>query len=328
MSAVAAVETLEFVWWVPLFFYSLLFVPSLLRLKKIHVNLRVLMSNVIVDCLLSIGFRLVLRLSGQTNGNGAAFCTVFSFANVWFLLSGSGTLLFLCAERYVATTRRRTYEQTGGVLSLCALILKYVLSAAMSVWIVFRPRKALTAETCSFVDHNPGTIVFVYLLGILGFLLGLTITLFLHAFNVRRHKQIEDDLSTRFQFKENIAATRMLSYQMQCYFGISLIGAPIAILNYCIEEKADAQVLFQLLNQTPFILYLFYLSFYLLHVTFWYDPFFFAHTKGLMDRFCCSLEALADRQKTELTVSEETDVYFKQMSSMWEAAASPKKAAN
>ena len=41
----------------------------------------------------------------------------------------------------------------------------------------------------------------------------------------------------------------MLGYQMRCYFGVSSIGAPIAILNLFIQRQADKQALFQLLNQ-------------------------------------------------------------------------------
>lgn len=41
----------------------------------------------------------------------------------------------------------------------------------------------------------------------------------------------------------------MLKYQMECYFGISLIGGPISVLNYFIEQQQDTKMLFDLLNQ-------------------------------------------------------------------------------
>lgn len=43
MSAIAVVEILEFVWWAPLFIYACMFIPALLRIRKIHINLRILM---------------------------------------------------------------------------------------------------------------------------------------------------------------------------------------------------------------------------------------------------------------------------------------------
>ncbi|KAI6171919.1 hypothetical protein M3Y98_00915600 [Aphelenchoides besseyi] len=214
----------------------------------------------------------------------------------------------------------------NGLLSVASLILKYLLSAGLTSWIIFKNRTETKIEEitdfCSFIDYNPGTTILIYLLGIFFFLLGLAISLYLYAYNTRKQKRIGDDLSTRFQYKENIAATRMLSYQMQSYFAISLVGFPVAVINYIIETKQDIQLLFQLLNQTPFLLYLFYTTFYLLHVTFWYDPFFFGITKNLIERFCCKVPlAEIHQQKTQLTVSEETDVYFKQMASGWEALA-------
>jgi hypothetical protein len=63
-------------------------------------------------------------------------------------------------------------------------------------------------------------------------------------------------------------------------------------------------------------LFLFYTTFYLLHVTFYYDPFFFGLTKVLMDRFCCSIE-LHEKDSAKDPIVEEGDVYFKQMASVW-----------
>lgn len=59
-----------------------------------------------MDCLLSVGSRLILRIMeryGVVNTVGSsALCKAFSFTNVLFLISGTGTLLFLCLERYIA----------------------------------------------------------------------------------------------------------------------------------------------------------------------------------------------------------------------------------
>lgn len=40
---------------------------------------------------------------------------------------------------------------------------------------------------------------------------------------------------------------------MECYFGISLVGAPISVLNLFIAEMPDTQMLFDLLNQVNLI---------------------------------------------------------------------------
>ena len=70
---------------------------------------------------------------------------------------------------------------------------------------------------CSFIDFHPLTIVVIYGIGSVSFIAGLAvckarahkkwrkthfqITLYLNAYNVRRQKSVNDDLSTRFTFK-------------------------------------------------------------------------------------------------------------------------------
>lgn len=95
----------------------------------------------IVDCLLSVGSRLILRIMERygavgTN-NSSVLCTIFSFGNILFLISGTGTLLFLCLERYIATMWSKNYETRGGWLSLCSIVVKVIINTQIKEILCF-----------------------------------------------------------------------------------------------------------------------------------------------------------------------------------------------
>ena len=46
----------------------------------------------------------------------------------------------------------------------------------------------------------------------------------------------------------------MLGYQMRCYFGVSSLGAPIAVLNLFIQRQADKQALIDHVEKFVFAL--------------------------------------------------------------------------
>ena len=85
-------------------------------------------SNVIVDALLSIGARLVIRILQQIGvvrtRDSSPICSILSLLCVCFFISGSFTLLFLCLERFLATRWHKSYEQTGSRLSVASICTK------------------------------------------------------------------------------------------------------------------------------------------------------------------------------------------------------------
>ncbi|KAI6230871.1 hypothetical protein M3Y99_01015400 [Aphelenchoides fujianensis] len=283
------IETTEVVLWTPLAICSAIVIVVLARIKLIHFNLRILMTSMIVDCILGAGARLYFRLLTRHTFLTLAdihTCVVFSFFTLLLFFANCTSFCLMAVERWLATMYSDRYERWSGKFGVIVVCSKYVISillaSAIQAYDFYFLDDQKLAE-CSFLDGHPRVFGIILVLETVFFTIGIVVSWRLYAFNLKVRTRIGDALSVRFQSKENLAATQMLTAIIIGYALMLLLSLPASAMDVLnLWPRGWSRGMVDVVCEIPYVLLICYSIFYLSYVVFFYDPFYRSATSRLV----------------------------------------------
>ncbi|KAH7713907.1 hypothetical protein AAVH_18747 [Aphelenchoides avenae] len=262
-EAKEVVTVVEFICYLIHFSFGYYFVKRVMSLSLMHPNLRILMSNIVIEfTLIGIGrigdFAVAMLL--PYDATRTVICVPFKIINDTGVQMGTLNFIWIALERLTATVQIRTYEAKTDRVRKVLMKTAYglTLAAALAVTVFdayvtegFDPRYSETCQT-SIVHPWIIPVAVVNMSFIFVFISVLLWYLYRHNKDRKQSKR-SAPLAARYQYAENVATLAVIVPSVVIY-GICIVACWPLLPIFWKAWKSDDIKTQIFLNQITFVI--------------------------------------------------------------------------